>query len=94
MINSILVYVITSLIGIIVGYIVKTLLNFKTQKNAIMSLLRSEMTDVYYEYKDDKKIPIYKKESWDRNYDTYKSIGGNSFIMDLKNEIDKWEVII
>lgn len=93
MLNSILTFIITTLIGIAIGYIGKTLLNFKTQKSALISLLRSEMTDVYYEYKEQQKIPIYKKESWDRNYDTYKSIGGNSFIMDLKNEIDKWEVI-
>lgn len=94
MLNSILTFIITTLIGIAIGYVSKTLLNFKTQKNAIISLLRSGMTDVYYEYKNSKQIPLYKKESWDRNYDVYKSIGGNSFIMDLKKEIDKWEVIV
>lgn len=71
------------------GKIIKDL---ATQKIAIQSLLRSEMVKVYYRYREDKRLPYYTKTAWYEDYEAYTKLGGNSFIKDLKKEIDDWEV--
>lgn len=58
-----------------------------------MDLLRIQILQIYYEYKDSKKIPIFMKQAVDLCFDTYRGLGGNSFIESVKNEIDTWEVI-
>lgn len=72
-----------------IGKIIKDL---ATQKIAIQSLLRSEMVKVYYRYREDKRLPYYTKTAWYEDYEAYTKLGGNSFIKDLKKEIDDWEV--
>lgn len=72
--------------------IAKIIKDLKTQKVAIQSLLRSEMVKVYYRYRKEQKLPYYTKVAWYEDFEAYTKLGGNSFIKDLKNEIDKWEV--
>lgn len=99
--------IITTLIGCIVigvfGFLVgkiKTIKNEKgfylkenkTQSEAIKSLLRASMVSTYYRYKKEKRIPYYERENWGYEYESYKKLGGNSFIDDLKVEIDSWEI--
>ena len=91
--NSILIYICTTVIGVLIGYIIKQITEYRNIKSAIRGLLRSEMVEMYYHYRDTKKIPYYVKEAWNMNYDIYKGLQGNSFIDGLKVEIDKWEVI-
>lgn len=74
------------------GMISKVLKDMKTQKIAIQSLLRSEMVKVYYKYQKEKKLPYYTKVAWYEDYEAYTKLGGNSFIQNLKKEIDDWEV--
>lgn len=93
MILSITNVLVTTLIGILIGFIIKQIAEYKNIKSAIRGLLRSEMVKIYYQYKDIKTIPYYVKEAWNMNYDIYKGLQGNSFIEGLKIEIDKWEVI-
>ena len=91
--QSILIYICTTVIGVLIGYIIKQITEYRNIKSAIRGLLRSEMVEMYYHYRDTKKIPYYVKEAWNMNYDIYKGLQGNSFIDGLKVEIDKWEVI-
>ncbi len=93
MINSIVLYICTTIIGMLIGYLMKTISSFSEIKSAIRGLLRVVMVDVYYHYRDSRKIPYYVKEAWLLNYDIYKKLNGNSFIDTLKDEIEKWEVI-
>lgn len=74
---------------------IKSSLNdeFKSYNNVLLDLLRTEMMEIYYEYKDNKKIPLLMKKQWNLCFDTYTGKGGNSFIIDLKKEIDTWEVV-
>lgn len=84
-------------IAVLYGYIKKWLkITIKeeneVQSDAIKSLLRTSMVNTYYRYKVNKKIPYYEKESWYAEYESYTELGGNSFIKDLKVEIDSWEI--
>lgn len=74
------------------GVVLKIVRDLKTQRIAIQSLLRSEMVKVYYKYKKEQKLPYYTKKAWCEDYEAYTKLGGNSFIRDLKKEIEKWEV--
>lgn len=92
MIEIIIKWAIPIILSGFLGLITKVIKDLTTQKIAIQSLLRSEMVKVYYRYRKDKKLPYYTKVAWYEDYEAYTKLGGNSFIRDLKEEIDKWEV--
>lgn len=92
MLSNIITYIVTSLLGLFGTLIVKLVKDMITQREAIRSLLRSEMVRIYYEYKDIKKMPFFVREAWYKDYEAYKKSDGNLFIDSLKEEIDTWEV--
>ena len=92
MVQAVAVFVITTVIGSLGGLIGKSIKDAKTQREATRSLLRTEMVKFYYKYRDEKKVPYYIKEAWLQDYAAYKKLHGNSFIDDLKPEVDGWEI--
>lgn len=54
--------------------------------------LRSEMLRIYYHNMDDKKIRQYEFENFVHLYEAYKSLGGNSFIDKIYEEVQSWEI--
>lgn len=56
-------------------------------------LLRSEMLKTYYKYIECKEIKQYEFENYIKLYEAYKSLGGNSFIDEINEEIHKWKII-
>lgn len=92
MVQNILIYVITTLLGSLFIALGKIIVGLRTQREATKGLLRTEMVKAYYKYRTVKKMPYYIKASWYEDYKSYKKLGGNSFIDDLKEEIDVWEV--
>jgi len=84
--------IVTGVFGYLVGKVKSVKIENKTQSEAIKSLLRASMVNTYYRYKEIKKIPYYEKESWCLEYESYKKLGGNSFIDDIKKEIDTWKI--
>lgn len=97
MINSILYYILTLIIGALFASILKILASFnKKFKNIELSnqnILRSEIVRIYYQYKSQKAISFYEKEVANMCGDAYKQNSGNSFVADLLEEINTWEVI-
>ena len=75
------------------GYLVAKLKDYKkrdiSQEEALKCLLRSNITSKYYVYNELKEIPLYEKENINYMYEQYKSIGGNSYISGLVEEINK-----
>lgn len=67
-------------------------LSDNTRRNDIM-MLRHSILLIYFTYNKDKKIPEPQYESVLGLYDVYHSLGGNSFITDIVEEIKKWERI-
>ena len=93
MIENAAMYLLTTALGALIGLVGKIIVDSKTQREATKSLLRSEMVKAYYKYKDAGKMPHYAKEAWYLNYEEYKAWKGNSFIEDLKDEIDEWDIM-
>lgn len=55
--------------------------------------LRSDMLNIYYECKDERKIRQYKAEHFEKCYHAYKALHGNSFIDEIYKTAHTWEVI-
>lgn len=68
------------------------LLDTKTIKEGQKCLLRSEMLRIYYEHNKKDTIGQFEFENFMMLYNAYKSLGGNSFIDKVKEEVKNWEV--
>ena len=66
-----------------------TQLSTNTKQNDIM-MLRNSILTIYFAYNDKKVIPEAQYESALGLYDVYHSLGGNSFITDIIEEMRKW----
>ena len=56
-------------------------------------LLRSDILNVYYKYREQKVIRQYEYENVVLLYKAYKALGGNTFVDHIYNEINEWEVV-
>lgn len=63
--------------------------NLETQKNTCRNLI----TDMYYKYGKYGEMPRYKHELLIKTYTNYKSMGGNSFIDELYEEMKDIKVV-
>lgn len=66
--------------------------NLKRSKEGEKCLLRSEMLRTYYKHNKAKQIRQYEFENFIKLYEAYKSLGGNSFIDEINEEIRNWKV--
>ena len=84
MINTITATAISSITSLIVGYLIKTLANYKkrddTQNTAIRNILKSDLVNQYYVYAELGKVPRYVAQALYSMYESYVQLGGNSFI--------------
>ena len=55
--------------------------------------LRNDMLDIWDKCKDTKQITRYQLQSFLYSYDLYKKLKGNSFIDEIKERIEKFEVL-
>ena len=67
--------------------------NIEAVIDGIRCQLRTEMLRTYYRHKEDKKIRQYEMENFEHNYCANKSLGGNSFIENVYEEVCTWEMI-
>lgn len=61
------------------------------QKNQRASI-RHEITTVYYQYYEKKKIPPNIKQDMCFLFEAYTNLGGNSYIHELYEEMKNWEI--
>lgn len=100
MFDEIILKVVLTVVGFIttgvLGYLVAKIKNYKkrdtNQEEALKCLLRSNLVNQYFVYKETKKMPYYCKQNWYAMFEAYKNLGGNSFVIDLKQKIDDIEV--
>lgn len=97
--QPILMTVITTTVGtitgLVIGYLVNALKNSKNrntnQDEALRNLLKSNLVNQYYVYKEIGKVPRYIKETWYAMYESYVKLDGNSFVRDdIK---PKWDAL-
>lgn len=81
-------------ISILFGVIAPVIVLIVKIINGQKCQLRSEMLQIYYKYKDTKKIHQYEKENFVLLYAAYKALKGNSFIDTINDEVMKWETVM
>lgn len=67
--------------------------SFGAMECVMLELSKSKMLDIYYEYKDTKKIPLYWLESFEGLYNAYKALGGNGIMTKKHEEVLSWEIV-
>ena len=81
-------------LGALAGILIPIIILIRKIMNGQKCQLRSDMLQIYYKYKDEKKIHQYEKENFVLLYEAYKALKGNSFIDTIYTEVMKWETIM
>ena len=97
MIFNIITYIITTILGLVIGFLVHQIKVFsKRQKNrdeAFLILLKSNLTNTYYAYEKLGEIPDYVLQGWLDEYKVYEEYGGNTYVGVLKEKIVKLKIV-
>ena len=64
------------------------------QQMALQGLLRHEITDMYYQHLDDKRLAAYEKEDMIKMADAYEKNHGNSYVQTIVKEMKQWDMEI
>lgn len=82
---------ISAILGAILGG-VKVYKEWKKTRDGQLCILRNEMLKIYHKYKDREELPQYEAQNFTMMYSAYKSMGGNSFIDEVRNHVIEWEL--
>lgn len=64
------------------------------QCESSQALMRNAILRIYYKYLPWKALPVYERENFAKLTDIYiDRLHGNSFVKDIKPEIDSWDTI-
>ncbi|MBR6502847.1 MAG: hypothetical protein IKT42_05335 [Clostridia bacterium] len=80
-------------IGVLLGVVVPLVISVKKVANGTKCQLRSEMLRIYYHHYTVGEIRQYEYENFVALYEAYKTLGGNSFIDKIYEEIKRWEIV-
>lgn len=89
MIDSIIKWVIPTILGSVLTYIGTVFSKNKALKNGLQCLLRAEIIRSYDKYTSRNEIPIYAKEALEKEYKAYHKLGGNDVATDLYKQTIK-----
>ena len=99
-INTTITFVISGLLGysvsVIKGY--KEKLNKKTENEniqnlALQSLLKSQLTNIYFVYSEMESIPDYAYQNFLDMLKVYENLGGDGFIHNIAKKMETWEIV-
>lgn len=102
MVQTIMNTIITVIVSAIFGYLIGIIKNYKKKlqdkhdesivlKEALMTMLQSNLTNTFYVYDSKKKIPDYVYRNWTNSKEIYEKLGGNDYIHVLSEKMKKWE---
>jgi predicted cupin superfamily sugar epimerase len=63
------------------------------QSAASRSLLRNDITAIYYRYLDTESLPAYEKENLVELYSSYTELKGNHYIEQIFKDMMGWDVV-
>ena len=67
----------------------------RQQDEALKSLLRSDILRLYFKHTDhkDPTLTQWESENLHKLYDSYCALGGNSFVKDVVDRMNGWEIV-
>ncbi|MDY3132327.1 MAG: hypothetical protein SOW31_11410 [Treponema sp.] len=82
--ETIIATTLSTLTGLIIGYLIKLITGYKNRDNiqnkALRNILKSNLLNQYYVYSEIGSVPKNIKETWYDMFESYSELGGNSFI--------------
>ena len=104
MIQTIISTVITFVVSSILGYCISVIKNYKNKlnekskegeilKEALMTMLQSNLTNTYFVYESMQEIPDYILKNWLNSLKMYEQLGGNDYCHTLQRKIEDWKII-
>lgn len=102
MTQTIINTIVTGVISAILGYCISLLKNYKKRledkeeeskmlKEALMTMLQSNLTNTYYVYETQEEIPDYVYKNWLNSLKIYEKLGGDDYIHVLADKMKKWD---
>ena len=61
-------------------------------KESQLSLLRDSITDLYFKYLPEKRVPVYERKDMIKLFESYEKLGGNSYVKTIYEEFIDWPV--
>ena len=96
--KSVATFIISGSLGYCVGVIKKYKKKLEEEKNekkilkeALMTMLQSNLTNTYYAYENLGKIPDYVYKNWTNSSKIYEQLGGNDYIHVLADKMKSWD---
>jgi hypothetical protein len=65
----------------------------ENQQETYRCILRNTITEFYYKHRIDSEMRQYEYENLSKIYTQYKTLGGNSFIDKIWDEIKEWRIV-
>lgn len=102
MIQTIINTLITGIISAILGYCISLIKNYKKKiedkeeeskvlKEAMMTMLQSNLTNTYFVYENQEEIPDYVYKNWLNSLAIYEKLGGDDYVHVLAEKMKKWD---
>lgn len=66
--------------------------SFSAMECVMLELSKSKMLDIYYDYRDVKRIPLHRLQSFEGLYNAYKALGGNGIMTIKHDEVLSWDI--
>lgn len=88
--EAILTAAIPALLTAAATIITVVITNAKSRKSLMKITLRNCIQSAYYAYMVHHDMPMVVYQGVCDMYDEYKSLGGNSYIVSLKEQMDEW----
>ena len=64
----------------------------ESERDGLRCLLRNEILKIYYRGRDTETLTQYEAENFMHLYEAYTNLGGNSFIIQVHDEIISWKI--
>lgn len=68
--------------------------HLKESDETDQTILRNNITHIYFKYKKDKQIPHFEKENVLYLAEQYNKLNGNSYVKQIVEEIKTWDEIV
>lgn len=82
--NTVITAALSTITGLVIGYLIKVMKNYKhrdnAQNNALRNLLKSNLVNQYYVYAEIGNVPRYVAQAWYDMFESYVELGGNSYV--------------
>ena len=67
--------------------------NELVQNEALLTMIQSNLTNTFFAYSINKKIPDYIFRNWNNLFKIYQKLGGNDYCHTLKKKMEDWEIV-